>query len=112
MNIPSLILDLETLVGLVILSFIVRQTLQKIIKPLIEKEPLAQAWPFYLAFAAGSVACWFSGLNALPVFPDETVGRVLSCLAAGHGPSVVHDIVAGIRDFLKNWPVPQESVGS
>jgi len=112
---PSLVIDLESLLGLALLVFVVRQTVEKFIKPIIDKEPeetwrqlARKVWPFYLSFVTAGVAAWFSELNALPVFANAVIGRVISCCTAAHGPAFLHDVCSGLYDFLKNWPQPQE----
>ena len=100
----SFVLDLESLLGLALLVFVVRQTVEKFIKPIVDKEPIAKVWPFYLSFVTAGVVAWFSELNAMPVFANAIIGRVVSCCAAAHGPAFLHDICSGVYDFLKNWP--------
>lgn len=104
----TLVLDLGALLGLALLVFVVRQTLEKFIKPIVDKEPIGKVWPFYLSFVIAGVAAWFSELNAMPVFANAIIGRVVSCCAAAHGPAFLHDVCSGLYDFLKNWPRPQE----
>lgn len=104
----SLVLDLESLLGLALLVFVVRQTVEKFIKPIVDKERIAKVWPFYLSFVTAGVVAWLSELNAMPVFANAIIGRVVSCCAAAHGPAFLHDVCSGLYDFLKNWPRPQE----
>jgi len=111
----SLVLDLESLLGLGLLVFVVRQTVEKFIKPIVDKAPderwgqlIRKVWPFYLSFVTAGVVAWFSELNAMPIFSNVVIGRVVSCCAAAHGPAFLHDVCSGLYDFLKNWPRPQE----
>jgi hypothetical protein len=104
----SVVLDLESLLGLALLVFVVRQTVEKFIKPIVDKEPVGKVWPFYLSFFTAGIVAWFSELNALPIFSNVIIGRAVSCCAAAHGPAFLHDVCSGVYDFLKNWPKPQE----
>ncbi len=108
---PAVVLDTEALLGLALLVFVVRQTVEKFIKPIIDKQPdeswgqlIGKVWPFYLSFATAGLVAWFSELNALPIFSNAVIGRAVSCCAAAHGPSFLHDVCSGVYDFLKNWP--------
>ncbi len=102
------VVDLQSLLGLALLVFVVRQTVEKFIKPIVDKEPAGKVWPFYLSFVVAGIAAWFSELNALPVFANVIIGRVISCCAAAHGPAFLHDVCSGLYDFLKNWPQPEK----
>lgn len=103
------VLDLESLLGLALLVFVVRQTVQKFIEPIVNKEPIGKMWPFYLSFVIAGAVAWFSELNAIPVFANPIIGRIVSCCTAAHGPAFLHDVCSGLYDFLKNWPPsPQE----
>ena len=104
----SLVLDLESLLGLALLVFVVRQTVEKFIKPIVDKEPIGKVWPFYLSFVSAGVVAWLSELNAMPVFANAMIGRVVSCCAAAHGPAFLHDVCSGLYDFLKKWPQQHE----
>jgi len=101
------VVDLQSLLGLALLVFVVRQTVEKFIKPIVDKEPAGKVWPFYLSFVTAGIVAWFSELNALPIFANAIIGRVVSCCAAAHGPAFLHDVCSGLYDFLKNWPRPQ-----
>lgn len=99
-------MDTEALLGLVVLSFVIKQLIESLVKPVVEIINLylageAQAarariiaqWPFYLGVGIGAPLLWFTGVNALPAFHPPEIGRVLTCLAAGLGPSFIFDLV-------------------
>jgi len=64
-------------------------------KPLLEWKPGMNFWWFYyVAFGIGAVLGWLSGLNVMQEFPEVTagVGRLITALAIGGGPTLLHDL--------------------
>lgn len=49
-------------------------------------------WPLYATTLIGVAVARYTELNLFPVFPNETVGRLLTDIAIGLGPSFVHDL--------------------
>jgi len=96
-------MHLESLSFGLVAAFVIAQLLDKVVKPLLAAASLESAaerraallklWPFYVSLAIASGLAWATGLNLFPVFRESNVlGRVLSCLAIGLGPSFLHDL--------------------
>lgn len=86
-------MNLESLVAAVTAAWIIENLVEKIIKPIWEHFALDKFWLAYVALIVGAALAWFTGLNAFPVFTEsETVGRVLTCLVVGLGPSAIYDM--------------------
>jgi hypothetical protein len=63
---------------------------------------LYHLWPFWVSLLVGGGLAWYTNINFLPVFTEKPlVGRVLSCLFMGAGPSVLYDLVTLMSDWLK-----------
>ena len=69
------------------------------VEPRAAKEMQAEAiqnlinlWPLYVTTGIGLIVARYSELNLFPVFPNEAVGRLLTDIAVGVGPSFVHDL--------------------
>ena len=86
------------------LSFVLVQFLDALVKPALAiinkaldgepiKADILKLWPVYVTVAVGGALAWFTGWNALPVFAEApVVGRVLTCIGIGLGPSFLHDL--------------------
>jgi len=96
-------MDLHALAFGLVAAFVIAQTLDKIVKPplaaLALPEPAARRaglvalWPFYVSLALAAALAWATGLNLFPVFRESgLVGRLLTCVAIGLGPSFLHDL--------------------
>jgi hypothetical protein len=48
--------------------------------------------PLYVTTAAGLCIAQYTELNLLPVFPSAAIGRLLTDIAIGLGPSFIHDL--------------------
>lgn len=89
-------MDLGQLGAAIVAAFVVHQLVEALVKPLWERLGRDPFWLLYLSVGIGGPLAWFTGLNALPVFGEAPlVGRVLTCLAVGLGPSFLHDLVDG-----------------
>jgi hypothetical protein len=87
-----------------LLAFVLMQFVDALIKPAIEivngllrdedvRERVLNLWPLYVTVAIAGALAWFTGWNALPVFAEAPiVGRVLTCIGIGLGPSFLHDL--------------------
>lgn len=59
-------------------------------------------WPFYVSLITMAYFAWWTGINLFPVFSEsQTVGRVLSCIAIGLGPSSLYDLAHYVRSFAQ-----------
>lgn len=88
-------MDVEALGAALVAAFVVMKLVDAIVRPLWVRAKLDTFWLAYVALIIGGALGWFTGINALPVFGiAPLVGRVLTCLAIGLGPSFLHDLVA------------------
>jgi uncharacterized membrane protein len=86
-------MDFEALSVAVIASFAVMKLIEALVSPLWDKYGLDRFWLLYVGFVPTAALAWFTGLNVLPVFAEAPiVGRVLTCLAMGFGPSFLWDL--------------------
>lgn len=96
-------MHLESLSFGLVAAFVIAQVLDKVVKPLLaalalgsgaeRRAALGALWPFYVSLALAAGLAWATGLNLFPVFRESPLlGRVLSCLAIGLGPSFLHDL--------------------
>lgn len=106
-------MDTSVLLIAVVVAFVLYRLIDALVKPLADVanlligrptpeeelealKALKNLWPQYVAITIGSVLGWFTGLNAFPVFAvGPGVGRVLTCLVIGLGPSFIFDLVKG-----------------
>lgn len=89
-------MDIAQLGAAIVAAFVVRQLIEALVKPVWTRYQLDSFWLLYVALGIGAPLAWFTGLNALPVFGlAPVVGRVLTCLAVGLGPSFLHDLIDG-----------------
>jgi hypothetical protein len=91
-------INYEVIAGLIVAAFVVAKLIEAI------KEPVRPWWEAlpdwgraclqYVVLAVGAALVWFTGLNALPGFSVvwEPLGRILTCLAGGFGPTFVYDM--------------------
>jgi len=85
---------------LVFLSILIERIIEALIgRPIRELYPEINTWwLIFVAAVAGFLTGWFLGLNVFPDLGNETVARVLTCLVLAGGPSLVHEVVAGIPE--------------
>jgi hypothetical protein len=98
----------------VVAAIIIAVIIDKVFKPLFEAASLpagerwpavAKLWPFYTALIVGAALAWFTGLQIFTLFEAApVVGRILTCLVIGLGPSVLHDLGQAVLDGLSNLP--------
>jgi len=53
---------------------------------------LIDLWPLYVTGAVAGSLAWFANLNVLSGWFPGSLGRVLTCVGIGLGPSFVHDL--------------------
>lgn len=87
-------MDVEILGTAAMVAFVLMQVIEAIIKPAWDKAKWDRFYLFYVAIAIGSTVGWWTGLNAFPVFVEAPiVGRVLTVLGMGLGPSFIYNLV-------------------
>ena len=87
-------MDIEQLGAAVAAAFVIYKLVGAVVTPLWERYGLDAFWLAYIALAIGAPLAWFTGINALPVFGvAPVVGRVLTCLIIGLGPSFIYDML-------------------
>lgn len=95
-------MDTGAIGAAVVAAIVLMRLVEQIVKPFFERYALDKFWLAYITLVVGGVLAWFTGLNALPVFAESpVVGRVLTCLIIGLGPSFIYDLLD---------EVPQEGV--
>lgn len=60
-----------------------------------------EVWGYAMILASGALM-WSTGLNAFPGFAAP-IGRILTCISGGMGPSLVYDLFVDKPDVT---PVP------
>jgi len=89
-------MDIEQLGAAIAAAFVVYKLVEAVIEPIWTRYLLDRFWLLYIALAIGAPLGWYTGINALPVFGvAPVVGRVLTCLVIGLGPSFIHDLTDG-----------------
>ncbi len=94
---------MEQYVQVAFIAFILMQFVNALVKPAVEivnmalrKEPVAESlialWPLYLTVAVAGTLGWFTEYNLLPMFNPPVIGRVLTAIGIGLGPSFIHDL--------------------
>lgn len=91
---PTVVLDFQSLIALATVAFVVTRLVDALVKPIWEKLKLDKFWLLYVSLALGGTLTWFTKLNVLPIFSAEleVLGRVVTCLAGGLGPSFIFDL--------------------
>ena len=86
----------EVLGAALFLAFAVNRVVEVVVKPVKEQNPNVNLWwLFYVSLVLGGVASWYANLNAfseLVAIPTE-LGRVITAVAVGGGPSVLADFL-------------------
>jgi len=86
-------MDFELLGAAAIAAFVIMRVVDALIKPFFERYELDKFWLQYIAAGIGAPLGWFTGINAFPVFATAPmVGRVITCLVIGLGPSFIYDL--------------------
>jgi len=90
-------MDIELLGAAVVAAFVVMRLVESIVKPIWERVGLDPFWLVYVAMAIGAGLAWFTAINAFPIFSpvNPLVGRILTCLVIGLGPSFIFDLLDG-----------------
>jgi len=85
----------EVLLTVLVISIVMMQLVEAIVKPLFLKLGIDVWWLFYVAFVFGTLVGWASSLNAFTWFvsPYAWVGQLLTALACGAGPSTIYNII-------------------
>jgi len=84
-------MDFEALAAMVVTAFIITTIVEAIVKPIWERLHLDKFWILYVILVLGSALGWFTELNGFPILKEEIIGRILSSLAIGLGPSFIYD---------------------
>lgn len=87
-------MDMGAMGAAIVAAIVLMRVVEQVVKPFFERYELDKFWLPYIALVVGGVLAWFTGLNALPVFAvSPVVGRVLTCLIIGLGPSFIYDLL-------------------
>ena len=96
-------MDLELLAQIVFVSYVLMQFVNTLIKPIVDiinaalngepvKAMIIALWPMYLTVVIAGTIGWFANFNLLPMFEPEVIGRVLTAIGIGLGPSFLYDL--------------------
>lgn len=86
-------MDLEQLGVAVVAAFVLMKLTEALLVPLWERLKWDRFYLLYVTVVICGGLAWFTGLNFLPIFAKASlVGRILSCLAMGFGPSFLWDL--------------------
>ena len=96
-------MDFEMLAQAVFVAFCLMQFVNTLLKPIIaiinaaaEGKPIKalvlELWPMYLTVAIAGSLGWFARFNLLPMFDPPVIGRVLTAIGIGLGPSFLYDL--------------------
>ncbi len=89
-------MDIEVLGVAIAAAWVLMKIIEAIISPLWERFELDRFWLLYVGLVIGGALGWFTGLNAFPVFVEAPlIGRVLTALVIGLGPSFIWDLLDG-----------------
>jgi hypothetical protein len=87
-------MDIQVFFALVVLSIVVEKLIAAIIQPIFVKFKWDTWWLLYVSFVVGGLLGWATGLNAFPaMFQAAWVGRLLTALACGAGPTFLYDLI-------------------
>ena len=86
-----------------VLSYILMQFVQAVLKPFFKivnkklkgeevKKDVLDLWPMYATALVAGGTGWFARLNILPGLEHEILGRVITALGIGLGPSFLYDL--------------------
>lgn len=86
-------MDLGKLAALIVVAWLVSRIVEVVVKPLWLRYKLDLFWLAYVAIPLGVLAGLATAVNAFPVFDRwPVVGRGLSVLVVGLGPSFIYDL--------------------
>ena len=87
-------MDTQVFLTLVVLSVVLEKLIAAIIQPLFVRLKWDTWWLLYVSFLVGGLFGWATELNAFPtMFAVAWVGRVLTALACGAGPTFLFDLI-------------------
>ena len=95
-------MNAETLAQVVFISYVLSQIVHSLIRPAVEiinmaawgepiKERILELWPLYVTVSVAGVLGWFTNANLLPMFDPPALGKVLTAIGIGLGPSWLYD---------------------
>ena len=96
-------MDFELLAQAVFVAYVLMQFTNSLVKPVIEivntalegesvKALVLELWPMYVTVAIAGCLGWFARFNLLPMFDPDVIGRVLTAIGIGLGPSFIYDL--------------------
>jgi len=90
-------MNIELLGAAIVAAFVVMRLIETVVKPLWARAGLDPFWLCYVSLVIGGALGWFTAINAFPVFSpiEPIVGRIVTCLFIGLGPSAIYDMIDG-----------------
>lgn len=86
-------MSFEALAVLAVVALLLSKFVDAAIKPFWDKLRLDHFYLLYVALALGAPLGLATGINAFPIFTEwPVVGRGLSALVVGLGPSFIYDL--------------------
>jgi len=89
---------MELAAQIVSLATVVKVLIDAAVAPIKKKYPNWDSWYlFYVSLVLGAAVGWLSEMNLfVDYFPNEYVGRTLTSLAIGVGPTILHEILSAL----------------
>jgi len=91
-------MKLEVFAGLILLMVVIEKLIDAIVKPLFVRLKVDTWWLLYVSLVFGFAIGWATGLNAFPVVGSEVVGKILTALVCGCGPTFIYDLIDNGQD--------------
>jgi hypothetical protein len=85
--------DIPVLAAAAAIALVLMKLFEALLSPLWEKLKLDPFYKLYVTILLGGALGWFTGLNGFPGFAPVEIGRVLTALAIGVGPSFLYDLM-------------------
>ena len=86
-------MNIEVFAGLAMVIVVIQKLIEALVQPLFLKLKIDLWWLMYVSLVVGALFGWATALNAFPIFTPVWVGRLLTALICGAGPTFIYDII-------------------